>query len=217
MARKLNDHMQPSKRTVLLVFGLLSLWMLMVYTGMRLPYLYTELAFSIRAFLLFPALLGLFVYFSMIHRWKGQSKTLYALRVRRLQTRREKLKGAALTAFGFLLIAGGFAWTSVAFPAWITQLFASKRYMHEYRINDITARSGAKWSAVFDLEMIGATGERVTLRLSRSRYEKSRWKSGDDICVIGRTWILGTVIDDATRYFDKCGIAALKGSDKIRE
>lgn len=195
----------PPRHVVWIAFSVTALWMLVVLTGMRLPLLRTTIVDGIRVFVLFPLLLGIIIYLVMIRRWPNQPDTLYRMRMKQISTKKEKTKGVALTVFGFLFMTGSLAWTSIAFPAWATMLFASERYMHVYHIDDIHTRSGAQWSTLFDLAMTDAIGEKAALILSRSRYEKNRWRSGEDICLMGRTWMFGTIIDDSSRYLDRCG------------
>jgi hypothetical protein len=203
MARKSTTGLQPSRRLVLLVFGALAFWILAVFTGLRLPYVYTSLAFLLRVFVMFPLMLSGLTYLCFIYR-KPNQLTGYKQAMNNLPVGKERVKATAWGLLGLVLIPGTLAWTSIAFPAWATQLFASERYAHVFQINDITVRSGAKWSTVFDLELTDASGEKVMLRLSRSRYEMNRWRSGEDICVIGRAWMFGAIVDGTSRDLDRC-------------
>ena len=187
-----------------LAFGCVLLWVFITYSGRRLPYIYTELSDHLRVFGLFPLLLGLMVYFGFIYHKSGEA-TGYRQSMNKLPVGKERVKATAWGLFGLLLISGGLAWTSTAFPAWATNLFATERYAYEYSIADITKRNGPVWSALFDLQLIGAEGDEVTLRLNRIRYERNRWKTGERICVLGRTSVFGTIIDDTTRQLSRCG------------
>lgn len=190
----------PPKHVVWLTFGGLALWMLVVTTGTRLPYLYTQFASNLRSFVLFPSLLGLLVYCIFFHKRPGQKVTLYVMRMRTFRTTKERIKENAWLAFGSLLICGTLAWTSVAFTAWGAQLFASERQEGAYQIEEITVRSGPSSRALFDLTLVDPTsGHTVVLRLTRSRYERGQWRERDRICITGRTGLFGTIIDHEVR------------------
>lgn len=203
MVRSPNNFVQPSRRLVIFVFGALAFWILAVFTGMRLPFVHTSLAFLLRVFVLFPLMLAGLTYLCFIYR-KPRQLTGYEQAIKNLSIGKERIKATAWGLLGLVLIPGTLAWTSIAFTAWATQLFASERYAHIYRISDVTVRSGAKWSTLFDLDLIDTSGNKVMLRLSRSRYERNRWKSGEDICVIGRVWMFGAIVDETSRHLDMC-------------
>lgn len=190
----------PGKHAIWLTPGAVAVWALVVATGTRLPYLYTQFASDFRSFGLFPSLLGLLAYFLFVYRRPRQKVSLYAMRMNRFNTTGERIKETAGMVFGALVICGGIAWTSVAFPAWATQLFASENQELVYQVEKISERSGPVWRTLFDLTLVDpASGEAVDLRLTRSRFERGRWKPGDRICVTGRTGPFGTIIDQETR------------------
>lgn len=173
-------------------------WAFGVLTGTRLPYLRTEFSFNLRLFIFF-SLLGLVIYLLFVHRRSSQKISAYAMSIRHLTTS-ERIKEDVGALFGALLVFGTIAWTSVAFPAWATQLFASEHQDLVYQVEKITERSGPVWRTVFDLTLVDpASGETVVLRLTRSRFERWRWKPGDCIFLTGRTWIFGTIIEREVR------------------
>lgn len=175
------------------------LWMLIVVTGTRLSYLYTDFSFQIRAFVLFPLLLIALVYFGFIYH-KPNQKTGYKQAMSNLHSRKDRIKTTTWGLLGLILIPATIAWTSIAFPAWAAKLLATEKYEKSYEITDITVRSGAVWSTLFDLDLTDPlTKERVVLRLRRSQYDQSHWRSGEHICVQGRASMFGTIIDDVSK------------------
>lgn len=193
----------PTIRTVILVFALLLLWIVLVETGTRLPYLYRSIDTEIRLYLIFPLLLAITVFYAFIYRKSGD-KTGFQQAIENAGSKKERSRVVIYGIGGCLLCPAGIAWTSIAFPAWAAQLVADTPYSHIYHIDDITLRSGSKWSTLFDLEMSSPALEPVTLRLNRSRYELNHWKSGDSICVMGRTSVFGTIIDETSRELSRC-------------
>lgn len=193
----------PSKKMICLTFGALMLWGLIVSIGIRVPYLYTEFAFQVRTFALYPLLLITLIYFGFIYH-KPNQKTGYMQAMDGLSTRKERIKNTLMSGVGLVGIPAFIAWTSIAFPAVATQLFASERYTKICYIDDINHRSAAGARTLFDLEMTNIAGEKVSLLLSRSRYEQNNWRTGEKICVIGRTGIFGTIINETSRYLDRC-------------
>ena len=179
-------------------------WAVIVVTGIRLPLLRTEFSFTIRAFVLFPALLLILWYALFRHRWRAMPDSLYRMRIKKTAEHSERIKAMLMTIASALFVAGGLSWTSIAFTGWATELLASNHYSRVYRIDDITYKSGAKWSALFDLHLIDSHGSEVTLLLNRADYEQNHWKSDEKICVIGRTWGLGTIMSETTRMLDRC-------------
>lgn len=183
-------------------------WAVGAFTGMRLPYLYTEFAFQARAFVLFPLLIGTLAYLALIYRTSKQPETLYMMRMKQFSTKKEKTRATAWALFGLMLIPGTIAWTSIAFPAWAAELFASEPYRHAYQVMEVKARSGPQWSALFELSLEDMSGgEPVTLRLNRRMYDEHRWKRGEMICVKGRASIFGTVIDATSTDIQQCGLS----------
>ena len=202
MARKVVFR-QPSKRAIWLSFLAVALWAVLMQTGTRLPYLHTHFSFLLRAYILFPTLLAPLLYAAFVYRLPNQSIGYIEL-IKQQSTRVRRMKAAVFSLIGLVLIPGGLAWTSIAFPAWAAEVFARTPYVHVYYIEDIKVRSGPVWSTLFDLDLTSISTKPVTLRLNRSRYESNHWKTGEWICVLGRTSIFGTIIDDTSRYLGRC-------------
>lgn len=180
------------------VAGLFILWGSIISTGTRLPYLYTEFAFQVRAFFIFPVLLIALIYISFIRR-NGNQQTGYMSSMSTLPHWKDKIKATAWGLSGMILISGGCAWSSVAFSAWAAKLLATVPYEGAYRVESIATRSGAAWSTLFDLHLIDVKlEEKATLRLGRSQWENRHWKAGECIFIRGRTSVFGVIIDMIT-------------------
>lgn len=204
MTNKVEDTFSLRKKTTWLVLIGGGVWTLIIISGTRLSYLYTEFSFQIRAFVLFPLLLIGLAYFCFIYH-KPNQKTGYRQAMSNLRTRKDRIKATAWGLLGLISIPATIAWTSVAFPAWAANLLANERYVKAYEISDITVRSGAVWSTLFDLDLMDpSTKESAVLRLRRSQYDQSLWKRGEHICVQGRMSMLGTIIDNVSREVHNC-------------
>ncbi|WP_206606458.1 hypothetical protein [Steroidobacter cummioxidans] len=194
----------PSKRVTVCSFAAAVLWWVLMVTGMRLPYLQTHLAFQLRVFVLFPLFASVLAYFSFFFRGKLLSSG-YELRMGQLATRKDRVKSTLWGLFGLVLISGGVAWTSIGFPAWATDLVAKEVYSREYIIESIEVRGGPLWSTMYHLRLRRqGADETVMLPLKRMIYEQARWKRGQSVCVHGRSWILGTIIDDVSPDTESC-------------
>ena len=114
-----------------------------------------------------------------------------------LPTKGKKFKVTLWIIFGIILIPGGIAWTSAAISAWAANIIATESFAQTYQVTDITVRSGPVWSRLYDLDLVNITKQekKVILRLGRSQWEHHEWKSGDRICVQGRTSLFGTIVD----------------------
>ena len=81
----------PSKKAMIWAFLVVALWWFVISTGTRMPYLHTQMAFRLRAFFLFPALLGLLSYLAFFFRGKFPL-TGYRRRMSQLATKQPKSK-----------------------------------------------------------------------------------------------------------------------------
>ena len=183
-----------------LSLAVVAIWALGFITGSRLPYLYTDFAFKVRAFGVFPTLLCTFGYFAFIYRNERSGwKTGYKIVMDGLPSRRERLKRILLTAVAFPAFSAMLSWTFIEFPIWAAELTASTNFSQTYTVTKISERSGPVWSTLFDLTLVKDESETVDLRLNRRRYEEHHWKSGDVICVRGRTSVFGSIADTVTK------------------
>ena len=105
-----------------------------------------------------------------------------------------------------VLLCAGFSWTSISYSAWATSVLARQELLRQYEIGRSRVWGGPMWSATYDLYLRNeGSGVEVVLPLRRSACEHSHWKSGESICVHGRTWIFGTMIEALTRDMEACG------------
>src|ERR1035438_4058435 len=111
MKDKRADSRSPTGWVAWLSLATLGLWVVVVSTGTRLPFLYTSFAFGVRAFVLFPILFTCMAYFAIIYR-KSNQPTGYVQAMSKWPTKRERVKATFFGILGLILIPGGIAWTS---------------------------------------------------------------------------------------------------------
>jgi len=203
MKNKVLATKQPPKWALPVIIFVIVLWTIIIYTGQRLPYLYTEFSFSIRAFFIAPLFMGFMFYFCFVYRKPG-GKTGYMQAMQHLE-KKEKIKGTIMGLIGFLLIGWCVSWSTVFFPAWAANISAKNYYAESFKISAIKARSGPEWSAFFDLYLIDSSGSNSkSLSLNRKLFDKNHWKQGEYICLIGRSSVFGTIIDIQTKDLTRC-------------
>jgi hypothetical protein len=183
-----------------LVFAVAAAWMLAVVTGRRLPYLETVFSQQLRGVVIFPGLLALLSWFAFVHRWAEYEQTGYTMVMASIASRSARLKQIGLAVAGALLISAMVAWSSVAFPAWGTQLLAQKPLVMKARVLEIKHASGGYTFQIWD----PVSAEEGSLFVSWSTYDRKPWREGDEICLQGRTWPFGTVIDSLSLVQDGC-------------
>lgn len=172
--------------------------MVCVFVGMRLPYLTTTFADALRLWILFPLLLSAAAFFALFYRTAGGRPSGYRQAISKIEPR-NRLKATIWMIFGALVISGGMAWTSVAFVGLATKFFATEPYSHQYHVRGIDARSGAKWTKMFQLHLVDDDGREAGLVLTRARFEMEPVRRGDLVCLEGRRWGLGTIIERAPK------------------
>lgn len=167
--------------------------LIVVFVGIRLPYLHSTLSGQIREFVLFPLFfcgLSTFVFI-----YKGRrAATRFQARMRSLPTTGARINSTILSVLGLLLIPGTGAWLSICIPAVLTQMFAATPIFERYEVTRVTDRGGPVIHSNVDLTIVSTTGEFVLPVLGRT-YAAHEVHTGDHICAQGRTWMLGTVID----------------------
>jgi hypothetical protein len=118
----------------------------------------------------------------------------------------ERIKESAKAVVGFAFFSLSFAWLSLGIPAWATEIFARKEYLGRYVVEDIGVGGGPTLTTVFKLQLRDPkTGEKVVLPLRRRLYEQFPAEVGESVCIRGRTWIFGTVIEGGGRGNVRCG------------
>lgn len=173
------------------------------------PYLQTEVAFTLRYLVLFPALLIFSIYGLFVHKGVRRGNlelTAYQYRMHSFTSRAGKIKETILGLAGLVLLAFFFSYSSLGVPAWATEIFARKEYLGRYVVEDIGVGGGPVLTTVFKLQLRDPkTGEKVVLPLRRRLYEQFPAEVGESVCLRGRTWIFGTVIEGGGRGNVRCG------------
>jgi len=188
-----------SPRARSIAFAAFFVWGIVVTIGIRLPYLHTALSAHIREYVLFPALFVAIAYFGFIYKGNRRSSG-YMEAVTSLPTRSARIKYTVGVLGGLMLISAGVPWTSIAFPASLTAVFARKPIHKCYRVTDVYAWGGSTFTRMFDLTLHSTDSEDdVVVPLRGSTYDRIRSRTGDFVCAEGRRWALGTVIDRVSR------------------
>jgi hypothetical protein len=195
-----SSELAQDRRVHVLVIVVVAAWMVAVVTGRRLPYLETVFSQQLRGLVIFPGLLALLGWFAFVHKWAEYEQTGYRVAMASIASRSARLKQIGLAVAGALLISAMVAWSSVAFPAWSTQLLAQKPVAMKARVLEIKHASGGYTFQVWDQ----VRAEESSLFVSWSAYDRKPWREGDEICLQGRTWPFGTVIDSLSLVQDGC-------------
>ena len=178
----------------------IAIWALGFITALRLPYLYTDLAFKIRAYVVFPVLICVYCYFAFIYKSsKAGGKTGFRWVMDQITSGRERAKRILITIVGVPTLAAMLSWSFIEFPIWAAEITASTPFAQAYSVTEIRQQGGSLWRAVYMLTLIPENGESVDLQLDSWRYHQHPWKVGDVICVRGRTSMFGTIMETTQR------------------
>lgn len=180
------------------------IWFLAFETADRLPYLYTPFAYNLRVYAVFPLLLLLAFWATLIHKSPNSGMSGYRTAMAGIQSRRERVKQTLLGFLGVIGIPAGLAWTLIAFPILAAYLSASQPYAEVFRADYLKAYGNR-----YDLWMTHpTTGEEVALRQSREQVSEQRrgWNPGDMVCARGRTSVFGTLIESLSRDVSHCTV-----------
>jgi len=194
------SELAQDRRLHVVVFAITAAWMLGVITARRLPYLETSFSQQLRGLVIFPVILTGLVWFAIIHKWAETGMSGFRMAMRGVASRGGRVKQTVLGATGVLAISAGIAWSSIAFPAWATQLFAQRPVALKERILEVKHASGGYTFRLWD----SASAEENSLFVSWGAYDRGRWREGDEICLRGRTWMFGVVVDSLNRVRDGC-------------
>lgn len=119
--------------------------------------------------------------------------------------RTEKVKITLWSVVGLILLPAGLAYTSIAFSAWIVKLTAVQKFSQIYEVHSVLSRSGAVWTRYYEIELLDiSSGEIAYLPSTKDGYEKHLWNPEDQVCLIGRTSIFGTIIDSINNDIARC-------------
>lgn len=172
-------------------------WTIGFASADRLPYLRTAAGFRIRAFVIFPLLVCLLVYFGYIRTsQKSGGTTGYRYMINRMTSRREKVRLTVMSLLGIPAICAAIAYSTIEVSAWSAYVAASSPFSHTYVITRIRHLGGPLWTARYDMTLseIDRAGI-VHLILTREPYLRGQWKTEDVTCVHGRSSIFGSIVE----------------------
>lgn len=177
------------------VMGMAFLWMFVTSRGSKLPYITTENSFNIRAYLMFPLFMLVFIWFGFLHKWQETGKTGYQMMMVGIKSKNERFKQAILLILGFSFLAGGVAWQSNYTMALVAKLAANKPFDETFKVY------GTKGVSNFtEVELQNLSNkETAYIRLKYDAFGKGIWDYGAIVKIEGRTSIFGTIAEKATR------------------
>jgi hypothetical protein len=185
-----------------IVAAVISTWAAGYAVADRLPYLSTGLAFRIRAFFIFPLVVAAMSHGAFVRTSKATAgKTAYRYMTDLMDlSRTERVKRTSVSIAGMILIAAGFACSTIQFPIWAAYLTASRPFARTYTVVRVRTLGGPVWTTMFDVTLSSAdyVGT-VNLTLTRRTYDQGSWQSGDVVCVRGRTSLFGTIAESTSR------------------
>ena len=153
----------------------------------RLPYVYTGAIYH--AWLLLS--LAIMSAFVLVARYRPDGKVAL--------WKRWYGSSSAGTLLRFTIVGGLIAvlmaWCTICMAIWLTYLYAPVGYVATHVVTGVE-RSSRKAHLYLD--------DDSRVQLSRQRYEAGFWQAGERLCFIGRTWWLGTVVDQIDRDITRC-------------
>lgn len=162
----------------------------------RLPYLYTHGTYQ--AWLSIAA--TLLVLFALAAQYRPKGKA--SLWKRWSGGRGAPVRAALLGGLSAALLA----WCAIASAAWLTYLYAPHGYAAARIVIGID--EGRR-----KLDVRLDDGSRV--HIGRRRLAEGGWQVGARVCLVGRTWWLGTVVDDVQRDAARCEATGRQGSPPL--
>jgi hypothetical protein len=181
------------------VAGGMIAWMLMIFVGTRAPYLRSAFSMELRAYWIFPILFAI-VFYGLVRRnpdgvwWvREMFEMTYGLK--------EKLAmGAAL--IGALVGAPAFlAWSSIAFPACATLVFASQPFARTYDVLE-----ASRERRYVNLRLKDNSGSIFALQIHHDDVDVLG--SSKIVCVTGREWPLGAIASRVSTNAASCGLSS---------
>jgi len=175
-------------------------WGAVVSLGRKLPYIDGQFTGNIRDWGIFIVLYAGLMYLLYVNKVAKSGRNAMMTYLASLPARKSRIGTAIAVNMAAILISAGIAFTSMAFPASATYLLASEPYTGKYTV---LATKG--WSNnMIQLQIEDLNGRRSSLSVRRREYVA--WKQGapHTLCVEGRSWILGIIVD-AVVDIRRCG------------
>lgn len=155
----------------------------------------TEQSFKLRMLIIFPSILFFWYLWVFKYRWKSADKqTINEINRKKFKGRKGLGKIILAYVFGFPLLLGFFAWSTMGIPAWVAFFFADTPYVHDYiYVPGEFIANGYKFRDV-------ATGSSASVRVTPKLYrsfpdEINHLYVHKVVCVRGRTSEFGTIVE----------------------
>jgi len=169
-------------------------WLVVLDTGMDLPYLRTAFAWNVRFYVMCPLLIAMLVYLCFIRDQNGRTGIQWALS--KLPGRWQRLHLILVAVAGLFIVAGGLSWSSIAYPAWITRLCAEQSFVKSYEITSMTSYPNTFRGRTYVLSLVDEkAAEVVELPLSDALVDDQTFTGKKWLCARGRTSMFGTIIE----------------------
>lgn len=158
----------------------------LVIIGLRLPYIRSDFSEEFRAFWLFPAFVLIILLLGLGRGSSGEPRRMLAP-LRRAKSWKDKIVVVGATLSGIVFMPAALAWTSIAFPALATSVFAQQPFARNFSL--LAVRRDRVW---LNLRLKGSRGP-VNLRIRDTNVDTIG--AAQEVCVIGREWPLGAIAD----------------------
>lgn len=177
------------------MFGLGSYFLAFI-VARSFPYAEPAWLLMFRKWLLPALLFTLFVYFIFFHRWKGSKRTGF-------ETNWDGLKGKTLekvkAALSLIVGVPLFCWfVSVSFmgvPVVLTKMFSYEEFLAHAKVVNREKGELSRFTrtvSIINLE----TNSESSFQLSSISDWNEFLNVGDEVCIIGKKWILGASIEN---------------------
>jgi hypothetical protein len=177
--------------TIFTVFLFLTLWMTIIWSGMRLTYIYTEWSVNFRIFVIFPSVMTLFVYILFFYRFRTFKESTFKLHTKKLKDKNKIEQEKCKLIFASFVFSAFLSYTSVAYTAWLTRIFATETISIVYLVDDVEGVG----SRGMGISMRSKKKETGSVIIRRWQYREDKLKVGDFICIRGRQSVFGLYAD----------------------
>jgi hypothetical protein len=173
--------------------------------GLFLPYVRTPLSGAIRMYMLFPILCGSLCYVLFLKRYRQSGgETAYKYRLRSLPSIASRIVVTTALVVGAIGFPAFIAFSSYAISACLTTLGAQNEVVKSVRISAVVGRGGYGQRSRQELTLEESDGSWGKVIVRRTMIHNSMLSVGENVCVRGREWRLGTIVDAVSKSNGSC-------------